>query len=458
MRHGRRRAISVDELATGYAQSHETTDLPRDAELATRFAFPLADQNAIEGTRIARRVLPIVHTLEDLIAQARRVGTAYADTHQRLLTWVRSLVSVLARRYSRRLAAAENRMESFKARAGLQREPELPDNPLVLYAVLALMAGAECYLNSELLADHLQGGLREARALVVLTVAISFALAWALAASLRCWTHRLRTVQIGGIAASAFTLLLAVGYHLGLAHFREALETGAFAQLDSLASAAFANPLSLGMHSVLLFLGGAVAFGIAAHHLYALDDPYLGYGRVARTLESERQNGERLERAGLRLWNLVELFTDYVIRRAEGRQLRELRDAERALHRLIQKSAPYLHRWRQSGFFTVWGARRFQTVAIRSFSRQGKVVQIPRRAEHAPLPNQLETLGLGSDSISKRVEDQIERSLGETQNALRELRRTRAERRAEFDVWLKQQLKRGNASNQPNTAEVPLVW
>ena len=110
------------------------------------------------------------------------------------------------------------------------------------------------------------------------------------------------SISVAGVLLTCLYFIFMIIFNLGIAHYRTALVAGETASAFARAiESVRTNPLQIGSYesSMLLIIG--VAFSLIAFvDGYGLDDPYPGYGRLARrrdsSLESFREiKAERTE-------------------------------------------------------------------------------------------------------------------------------------------------------------------
>lgn len=173
----------------------------------------------------------------------------------------------------------------FKTASGLTRSPHYPRSKVLHWSVVMALVLIETTLNGTLLAVGnalgLVGGLSEALIIAVLNVTIGL-LAGAIC--LRYLSHRNSLAKVVAVVAIAVWLSLSVAFNLTVAHYRAALG-GDYPADASRIALEEVRKAPLGIQSVqgwLLFALG-VGFNIlAAFDGWKMDDPYPGYGPLAR--------------------------------------------------------------------------------------------------------------------------------------------------------------------------------
>jgi hypothetical protein len=159
---------------------------------------------------------------------------------------------------------------------------------------IALLLVFETLLNGLFFAQEsdqgLLGGVTQAFMLSVVNVAIAGALGLI---AVR-YAHHVGVFQ-RMLAWLSIAVLVGAGLLLNLviAHYRDAFETARGATVDfaSVWAAVVATPWAINdLMSWVLALGGVITCAVAAWKFYGLDDPYPGYGRVARRFENSQEH------------------------------------------------------------------------------------------------------------------------------------------------------------------------
>lgn len=185
----------------------------------------------------------------------------------------------------KRLSELHTELRRFQNDNRLHREPRYPDSRWLHYGVLVLLLVVETVLNGAMLARGndfgLIGGFAQALVLAVINVAVGFGSGrWALSNA----QHLSPLRRSLGIAWIVVLITFSVGFNLSVGHFRDALgnindpypERSALTALSS-------HPFVLAdMQSYALLVLGLLFSVIATADGYKIDDPYPGYGALAR--------------------------------------------------------------------------------------------------------------------------------------------------------------------------------
>jgi hypothetical protein len=224
------------------------------------------------------------------------------------------------------LVDSERSYQIFRRNHDLDRPAHYPDSRWLHIGLILLILIGESVLNGVMLARGsefgLVGGVGSAFMIALVNVLM---LGWGLGgAGLRLSHHRLIAPRTSGI----LILLLAVAgvllFNLLVAHYCDALATADPSQAGLTAVARLReNPLGVAdAQSWFLFVMGC-CFAIAgAFDRLKMDDPYPGYGRIARHRQVMRDNFVSLTRAGSRPTRLQKRLTALLrSRRRAGERL-----------------------------------------------------------------------------------------------------------------------------------------
>src|SRR5579875_191613 len=178
-------------------------------------------------------------------------------------------------------------VETFRTENRLQRQAWTDRSHGPQLTLLSGLLAAESILNGTLLSRGLEGGLiagwLTAAALAALNTGIAFAARWAL----RIINHVRVMIRAAGLTLAVIWLLWTVGFNLGVAHYRDALNSdnpdiaGTVALQDL-----FSHPWRIrDFQSASLLSMGLVFSLIALCDGFATSDPYPGYEAVTRKWE-----------------------------------------------------------------------------------------------------------------------------------------------------------------------------
>lgn len=187
----------------------------------------------------------------------------------------------------RNVGRMERELEAFKDKHGLRRSPSPPHSRVLHFSIPVLLLVVEAALNGSFLAiGHelgLIGGVFEA--LFIAAVNVSMGLSAGLI--LRQVNHRNILRRLSGLIGIAVYFAVLLGFNLAVAHYRDALggqfpERAGKTAIDTL----LASPLGVAdLQSWMLLLMGCCFSVACAIDSYKMDDPYPGYGRLARRHE-----------------------------------------------------------------------------------------------------------------------------------------------------------------------------
>ena len=181
----------------------------------------------------------------------------------------------------------QSELNNFRAHHGIERDARYPTSSksFLLYSFLLVAICAEAFVNGSFFAEGnpggLLGGMREAAVYAFFNVAVAYCLG---RFGIRFLYHRAPGFKaLGAIATIAF-MCVALFIALLITHLRNAFATGtsdaqAVAMQTLVTSPfSFGSPDSITLFILsLLFAIGAMWDGLLS------DDPYPGYGKVART-------------------------------------------------------------------------------------------------------------------------------------------------------------------------------
>lgn len=179
-------------------------------------------------------------------------------------------------------------LDGFRRRHRLDR-PAYEDPPAVRTAAILLAAVlVETLLNGYLFAQRNELGLLGGALVALLVSLVNVG-----GSSLGGWfarflRHRNLLLKLGGLLAFLLWMAFAVALNLGVAHFRDAVETLAgWSEAATRSLASFREtPLDLrSIESWLLMLVGLLVSLLAFIKLYLSGEPYPGYGRISRRFE-----------------------------------------------------------------------------------------------------------------------------------------------------------------------------
>lgn len=201
---------------------------------------------------------------------------------------------------------ARKEYDDFRIAHGLPRPARDPGNRFLTLALLALAIAVESGLNGVFFAEGsdlgLAGGVTLALGISVVNVLV---FGFVLGLFPARWTHhRSLLVRVPGWFVLLAGVALLLVFDAGVAHFRDAYERfGESVDLIQVWAHLRDQPFGLvRIQSWLLFFLGLFFAGLGFWKGYGFDDPYPGYGRVARRWQEAEHayldtRQERLEQA-----------------------------------------------------------------------------------------------------------------------------------------------------------------
>jgi hypothetical protein len=191
---------------------------------------------------------------------------------------------------------AERAYHLFRRRHNINRTAHYPDSKLLHYGLLTAIMLGEAILNGIMLArGHelgLLGGVGTAFMIALLNV---FMLGFSLGGSaLRFLHHRSPSVRGGGFVTLICAVALVIAFNLLVAHYRDALGSPTPEEAGFIAIASLTNsPLGIAdAQSWFLFVAGCCFACVGAFDHLKTDDPYPGFGKLARQRQRLRDDFE----------------------------------------------------------------------------------------------------------------------------------------------------------------------
>ena len=172
------------------------------------------------------------------------------------------------------------------------RSAEYPDSVILHMSFIIVLVLVESVLNANFLAlgnEHgLLGGWIEA---FIISLINALAIGWVLCQGIRCLHHCSVFRKLFGMVTTMLAAVSAIGFNLGVAHYRNALGGELPEKASIMAWESLRNvPWDIGdIKSMMLFSLGIVVVVLAVVDWIHMDDPYPGYGRI------DRKHAEALE-------------------------------------------------------------------------------------------------------------------------------------------------------------------
>lgn len=222
-------------------------------------------------------------------------------------------------------------LENFKKDNGLKRSARYPKSKLWIIAVAVALLGVETALNSLYFSQGsemgLMGGIIIAGAPSLMNTILGFILG---ALAVRLLIHIKIPARLGGMLLTGLLTGIALTGNLLLAHYRSEMMAMtefnvAIATTQALQSL-LATPLKLNdVESWYLFAMGVSFFLGATFSFWKMDDPYLGYGSIAKH-HKEKHNFYAKKKA-------------YYLEELEGLRDDSLEDLEEAAQEISAKAS-----------------------------------------------------------------------------------------------------------------------
>lgn len=309
----------------------------------TRSASPDATEQEIEShmrmvaTESHKRLIDQLYAYEERLKSVDASGssaTMKAHARQSESNFQSALVRIQgelrgARDLIDERAAA---FSDFREANGLKRPPHPKRNHLWMSVVLALFFVGESFPNAVLISGGSEGGIIGGYTIAFLFSALNLAVAFL--GGFTGWTnitHRSYFRKAVGTVIVLFTLGFICVLNLGLAHFRFAIEDGRTTEeaANFVVQTFMAQPFAVGNIISMLLVGwGFLGAGTAMTEGWMWQDPYPGYGSIARYLRDAQEAFQESVEAGLD--DLKEVETKFV----------EMVKSERAALRDRRKQVP----------------------------------------------------------------------------------------------------------------------
>jgi hypothetical protein len=180
--------------------------------------------------------------------------------------------------------------ENFRNKHHIDRTPDYPDSRFLHWGVIALLILIEAGANTFFFAQGTDFGIVGGFVLAVLAAAANVLIGLGVGYQPFRWkTSRSWGLKTLGYALTILYIPLMLVLNLGVAHYRTALvlSTDSSAAFQIAVHRLSRTPLQIGSFESLMLLIVGIFFSLIAFaDGYHLDDPYPGYGRLARRREA----------------------------------------------------------------------------------------------------------------------------------------------------------------------------
>ncbi len=198
------------------------------------------------------------------------------------------------------MTEAERAYRLFRRKHDLTRTAHYPDSKLLYYGLLTAIMLGEAVLNGIMLARGHElgiiGGVGTAFMIALLNVLmLGFGLG---GAALRFLHHRSPSVRACGLVLFICAVALVIAFNLLVAHYRDALGSETPEDAGFMAIASLTNtPLGIAdAQSWFLFVAGCCFACVGAFDRLKTDDPYPGFGKLARQRQRLHDDFEETKR------------------------------------------------------------------------------------------------------------------------------------------------------------------
>ena len=242
-------------------------------------------------------------------------------------------------------------LQAFQRTHELDRRSRHPVSRRKHAALALLLVLVEAPLNGTFLAAGnvmgLLGGVSQALVIAVINVATGLFAGRFIFPNI---LHRSRLRHLAGTVAGVAAAFLIITFNLAVAHYRAALQSSDPRNAERQAVQAFlASPMNIDEISGWLLFAVGIGFAcIAAADGWRMDDPYPGYGAVARRYEEAHDDyvAERSERLNaledVRRLSIDRLESLSRELEAKARQYRSLAQSQVALHERFDQHLNHL--------------------------------------------------------------------------------------------------------------------
>lgn len=193
------------------------------------------------------------------------------------------------------LKEAKNDLNNFQQEHNRKRSASTKSMLWIVVSILFMLIlfSGEIYFNGEMLGQGLISGLSQGIAYAMGFSAINIILG-AIAGhfGFRCKNHERTSVWISGWLLILAWLIAIVVFNLGVGHFRDALSGGDWENARTIAIQSMSqHPFMLAsLESYALWGFGILISLLFALDVYAMDDPYPGYGNLMRAYKKAVQH------------------------------------------------------------------------------------------------------------------------------------------------------------------------
>lgn len=276
-------------------ETRGSTDLPRSEDSA----FDAVENNIVtivqgEGQKASEKFAEHMQAYAarqatlDIANRIARVATASDETSAQFFTIVRQGRDALFR-VKEELTETEEEYQRFRVQNGLtQRGPKYPRSRILYWSLIVMFVLVETPLNGSFLAlgntSGLVGGLAQALVIAVVNVSMGVIVG---STAFRHLANRRWVPRLLALAGTVAWIVVACAFNLAVAHYRAALAGDYPEQAGRIAIQRLRlAPFDIGDVAGWLLCVMGIAFnGAAAFDRWKMDDPYPGYGELARRRE-----------------------------------------------------------------------------------------------------------------------------------------------------------------------------
>lgn len=193
----------------------------------------------------------------------------------------------------RQVESLARELSDFRYRHRINREPRYPESHLWHWGVLSILLFLETSLNGVMLSRGTAGGLLEGFTQALILAALNLSLGGLIGrVTLPLSVHVQPLIKIVGVLTFVVAVVTSASFNLLVGHYRDALGGSAPEDAAGIALQTFVSqPFSLSdVASWMLFALGILFAVTAAVDTFRMDDPYWGFGHLARRNQTVRND------------------------------------------------------------------------------------------------------------------------------------------------------------------------